>query len=115
MVRQSLLLLVMLTTAPFSAATETFSFQSYQQGVLRMTLISPSLDGELLLRRGEQFEPLNNIVLERLFGATLPMADRRQHSLLVFTGATAAQCNHSCPVLRHCTFGTTTTSPCPDI
>lgn len=67
MVRQSLLLLVMLTTTPFSAATETFSFQSYQQGMLRMTLISPSLDGELLLRRGEQFEPLNNIVLERLF------------------------------------------------
>lgn len=69
MVRQSLLLLVMLisTSTSFSEATETFSFQSYQQGMLRMTLISPSLDGKLLLRRGEQFEPLNNIVLERLF------------------------------------------------
>ncbi|WP_113721579.1 hypothetical protein [Aeromonas salmonicida] len=67
MVRQSLLLLVMLTTTPFSVATETFSFQSYQQGVLRMTLISPSLDGEAQLRHDKKLEVLTGVMMENLF------------------------------------------------
>ncbi len=67
MVRQSLLLLVLLTTPPFLEATETFSFQSYQQGMLRMTLISPSLEGEAQLRHDKKLEVLTSVMMENLF------------------------------------------------
>ncbi|MNI12869.1 hypothetical protein D3C73_660740 [compost metagenome] len=67
MVHQSLLLLAILTATPFLQAADTFSFQSYQQGVLRMTLISPSLEGEVQLRRGEKLAVLADVVLEKLF------------------------------------------------
>lgn len=67
MMRQSLLLLVLLTTPPFLEATETFSFQSYQQGMLRMILISPSLDGEAQLRHDKKLEVLTGVMMENLF------------------------------------------------
>lgn len=67
MVRQSLLLLAILTATPFVQGADTFSFQSYQQGVLRMTLISPSLEGEVQLRRGDKLAVLTDVMLEKLF------------------------------------------------
>ncbi|MFQ2254897.1 hypothetical protein ACK33C_17935 [Aeromonas hydrophila] len=57
----------MLTTTPFSEATETFSFLSYQQGLLRMNLISPSLDGEAQLRHDKKLEVLTGVMMENLF------------------------------------------------
>lgn len=65
MVRYALLL--MLAAACGAQAADGFSFQSYRLGILRMTLVSPSLNGELVLHHGAKVEPIQEVALERLF------------------------------------------------
>lgn len=60
-------LLMSFLLAPLCVAEELFAFQSYRQGVLRMTLVSNSIEGELLARQGDQLERIGGAVLEQLF------------------------------------------------
>lgn len=66
-VRRSLLLSVMVISPSCLHAVEALTFQTYEREVLRMTLVSPSLDGKVLLRRGDNLEELTGVVLEKLF------------------------------------------------
>lgn len=56
-----------------SEAQESFTFQSYRQGMLRMTLVSPSIQGDVLLRRDGKLETLEGAALENLFTLRVPV------------------------------------------
>ncbi|MGL6276758.1 hypothetical protein ACSZME_14955 [Aeromonas dhakensis] len=73
MARYCLLLIIYLLSANLQAA-DSFTFQSYQQGVLRMTLISPSVGGTVQLRHDGKLEIISEAAIENLFTlrATIP-------------------------------------------
>ncbi|QGZ71095.1 LysM peptidoglycan-binding domain-containing protein [Aeromonas hydrophila] len=59
---------------PWSWAAESFQFQSYRDGFLRMTLITPSVQGELFLRRDDKLEPLQGGIMVNLFTLRIPVS-----------------------------------------
>lgn len=61
-------ILVFLSLCPALAlAFESLSYQSYNDGMLRMNLITPSTHGRVFLKQGEVLELLDGAVLESLF------------------------------------------------
>ncbi|QFI54346.1 hypothetical protein FE240_06335 [Aeromonas simiae] len=68
------LLPLLLCVAPSLRAEESnFTFQSYRHGMLRMTLVSPSIQGDVLLRRDGKLETLEGAALENLFTLRVPV------------------------------------------
>ncbi|WP_421255561.1 MULTISPECIES: hypothetical protein [unclassified Aeromonas] len=58
----------------WSWAAESFQFQSYRDGFLRMMLITPSVQGELFLRGDDKLVPLQGGIIEDLFTLRIPVS-----------------------------------------
>lgn len=64
---------IVITLAPLLQASGSFKFEHYSQGVLYMTLVTPTLQGELLLRHEDKIEPLHGGSMEHLFALRVPV------------------------------------------
>lgn len=66
---RSIMIMVLLWGSVAYGVERHFSFQSYDldTGTLRMRLITPSVQGELILQAGKKVELLDNVALENIF------------------------------------------------
>ncbi|MDQ1886574.1 hypothetical protein RA180_21530 [Aeromonas salmonicida] len=68
-VMRSIMIMMLLWGSVVYGVERHFSFQSYDldTGMLRMRLITPSVQGELILQAGKKVELLDNVALENIF------------------------------------------------
>lgn len=72
--RWMFLLWFSLMLSRFALATESLSYQSYSDGSLRMTLVTPSTKGQVFLKHEDKVTQLNGGVIEGLFTLRVKVA-----------------------------------------